>query len=86
MEEKSAAKRYVMNLHDDISHKVRPLKPRTLNQALQEALETEVWCKERLRVKVYDPPTITKYRKTAHEEHTCDCDANSTVTNTVPTL
>ena len=52
MEEKSATKRYVMNLRDEISHQVRPLKPRTLNQALQEALEAEVWCKERLRVKV----------------------------------
>ena len=52
MGEKSATKRYVMNLRDDIFHQVRPLKPRTLNQALQEALEAEVWCKERLRVKV----------------------------------
>ena len=31
---------------------MRPLKPTTLNQALQEALEAEVWCKESLRVKV----------------------------------
>ena len=47
MEEKSAVKRYIMNLRDDISSQVRPMKPKTINEALQEALESEIWLKEK---------------------------------------
>ena len=47
VEEKSAIKKYVINLKEEIGTQVRPLKPTTLNQAQQEALESEVWFKER---------------------------------------
>lgn len=46
-EEKSAIKRYIMNLKEDIGIQVRPLKPSTLKQAQQDALESEIWYKER---------------------------------------
>lgn len=46
-EEKSSIKRYIMNLKEDIGIQVRPLKPLTLMQAQQDALESEIWYKER---------------------------------------
>lgn len=46
-EEKSAIKRYIMNLKEEIGSQVRPLRPVTLNLAQQEALESEIWCQER---------------------------------------
>ena len=47
IEEKSAIKRYIMNLREEIGIQVRPLKPVSLNQAQQEALEAEIWFKEK---------------------------------------
>ena len=47
VEEKSAIKKYVMNIKEEIGTQVRPFKPTTLNKAQQEALESEVWFKER---------------------------------------
>ena len=49
MEEKAAVKRFVMNLREEISTQVRPLKPTSLNKGFKEALEAEVWCRERER-------------------------------------
>lgn len=40
IEEKAAVKIYIMNLRDEISGQVRPMKPENLNEALQGALET----------------------------------------------
>ena len=36
-----------MNLKEEIGTQIRPLKPTTLNQAQQEALESEVWFEAR---------------------------------------
>ena len=36
-----------MNLKDEIASQVSLLRPTTLNQAMQDALESEVWCSER---------------------------------------
>ena len=47
IEENSAVKKYVINLRDEISNQVRPMKPKTINEALQEALEAELWLKEK---------------------------------------
>ena len=46
-EENSALKRYIMNLRDEIGSQVKPLKPLTLSQVQQEALESETRCGER---------------------------------------
>lgn len=40
-EEKSAVKRYIMNLRDDIGIQVQALKPNSISKAQQEALEVE---------------------------------------------
>ena len=42
IEEKSAIKKYIMNLRDEIGSQIRPLKPGTINGAQQEALEAEI--------------------------------------------
>ena len=58
VEEKSAIKKYIMNLKEDIGTQVRPLKPTTLNQAQQEALESEVWFKERNQGRIRAPQSL----------------------------
>ena len=58
VEEKSGIKKYIMNLKEDIGTQVRPLKPTTLNQALQEALESEVWFKERSQGIIRAPQSL----------------------------
>ncbi|XP_033222760.1 uncharacterized protein LOC117176615 [Belonocnema kinseyi] len=47
IEEKSAIKKYIMNLKDEIGAQVRSLRPSTLNEDQQEALESEVWYREK---------------------------------------
>ena len=49
IEERTAIKRYIMNLRDEISTQVRPLRPTTFAQALQDSMEAEAWHRERLR-------------------------------------
>lgn len=52
IEEQAAIKRYIMNLRDEIGSQVRPLKPSTIVNAQQEALEAETWYREKLKSKV----------------------------------
>ena len=47
IEDKAAIKKYIMNLKEEIGSQVRPLKPKTINDAQREALEAEVWYKEK---------------------------------------
>lgn len=58
IEEKSAVKKYIMNLRDDISSQVRPIKPKTINEALQETIEAEVWNKERNKNRLHKPTVV----------------------------
>ena len=51
-EERSTIKKYIINLKDEIASQVRPLRPATLNQAMQDALELEIWCIERNQVRM----------------------------------
>ena len=50
--------KYIMNLKEDIGTQVRPLKSTTLYQAQQEALESEVWFKERNRGRTRAPQNL----------------------------
>lgn len=56
MEERVAIKRYIMNLRDEISIQVQPLRPTSFPEAQQLALEAEAWHRERLRIRV--PKTV----------------------------
>ena len=47
IEDKAAIKKYIMNLKEEIGSQVRPLRPRTINDAQKEAFEAEVWYKEK---------------------------------------
>lgn len=47
IEEKSATKRYVMNLRDELGSQVRTQRPKDVNAAYQEALEAECWTREK---------------------------------------
>ena len=51
IEEKSAIRRYIMNLRDEIGAQVRPFQPDTFNRLQQEALEAEVWYIEKTNMK-----------------------------------
>ena len=53
MEEKVAIRISLMNLREEISTQVRPLKPTSLNKAFQEALEASVWCRERAKTRSF---------------------------------
>lgn len=60
-EEKSAIKRYIMNLKEEIGSQVRPLRPVTLNLAQQEALESEIWCQEKGQARSrFGQPTLPR--------------------------
>ena len=48
-EENASIKKYIMNLRDEIGSQVRPLKPQNINKAQQEALEAEIWYREKNR-------------------------------------
>ena len=58
IEERTAIKRYIMNLRDEISIQVRPLQPKTFSKALQDSLEAEAWHRERLRNTTYSMPRL----------------------------
>ena len=47
IEERASIKKYIMNLRDEIGSQVRPLKPQNSDKAQQEALEAEIWYREK---------------------------------------
>lgn len=60
VEEKSANKRYIMNLRDEIGLQVQSLKPDSISKAQQEALEVETWHREEHRFRIANQ--ITKFQ------------------------
>ena len=60
IEEKSAINRYIMNLREQIGFQVRPLKPVSQNQAQQEALEAEIWFREKQQPRKVNIAPMTK--------------------------
>ena len=58
IEEKSAIKKYIMNLRDELGIQVRPLKPGNINEAQEEALEAETWLREKNRSRPNPAPRV----------------------------
>ena len=42
-EERSAIRKCIMNMKNRIASQIRPLRSATLNQAMHDALELEIW-------------------------------------------
>lgn len=47
LEERNAIKSYIMGLRDEIGTQVRSLRPTDINEAQTDAMETEVWIREK---------------------------------------
>ena len=73
VEEKTAMKRYVMNLRDEIDIQVRALRPITFSKAQQDLLEAKAWHREKLRnrptTSSRSPSPTTIRKKSVHQTH-----------------